>query len=157
MVLRELIPDFGCALNAEIVEARRQGGASYRIFDGQALESVADGFLYRFRLEAVCPVPDECGVAVRATDEEIDDVVVAIEELDIVLSLERPLAETRRARMIVKLWYILEKLRDRLSDARLTPSCGPTALFQPSGAKSEWCRLATASTLRRASCSSTQS
>lgn len=130
---RQLVPEFIDALNAEIKAARRQGGEHHRIHNGQYLGKGDSGYLYRFRLENECHVPDECGVEVRAGHQVVNGTVVSIEGFDVTLALDETLVRTRTAVLVIKLWYILERLANRLQTLAGVAHRGVGSLFDQSG------------------------
>ncbi|MCC6178644.1 MAG: AAA family ATPase [Chloroflexi bacterium] len=102
------------ALEAEIAAAMRKGGNRYPLFSAQRVGQTGGRFVYRFRLGRQCAVPDDAEVTVESAGQHVDGRVISVEEDEIVLALAEPLDRTGRATLVVKLWFILEQLRDRL-------------------------------------------
>jgi hypothetical protein len=105
------------ALDQEIAASRRKGGDRVWVSNGSLIGQSQEGWLYEFRLESEAHVPDDCGIEVEVKGTRTAGTVVAIEGFDIVLDLEEQLSgDLRSCVVIIKLWYILERLRDRLAD-----------------------------------------
>jgi hypothetical protein len=102
------------ALDAEIATASRRGGERYPLHSGQALGVSGGRFLYRFRPSRQCTVPDDAEVVVESGDQQIDGRLISSDDEEIVVALVEPLERVGRATLIVRLWFILEQLRDRL-------------------------------------------
>ena len=140
--LRDLYPELAAALKAEIEAARSEGGDRYSLHDGVAVRALSVGYLYQFRLDRDCRVPDESRIAVTSGGSEIDGVVVAVDGLQITLQTQEPISNLRRAAMLVRLWFILDKLRARLEEVAhgqdgpafgLFDCAGPSAQTHPIG------------------------
>lgn len=115
MELQRLLPGFQQALSDEIAAARRQGGDRVFVSGGRYLGPSHQGFLYEFRLESETYVPDDCGIELEIARTRYTGTVVCLEGFDITLELEEQLPTVpNRAVLVVKLWYILERLRGRL-------------------------------------------
>lgn len=115
--LAKLIPDIHRALQEEIAAARQRGGDSVWISGGTFLGPSQNGWLYEFRLESEAFFPDECGVEVEIQGHRTSGAVVTCEEFNVVLDLDDQLTgDLRSGRLVIKLWYILERLDIRLRE-----------------------------------------
>ncbi|MGD9933931.1 MAG: AAA domain-containing protein [Dehalococcoidia bacterium] len=113
--LSRLAPSFIESLDDEIRAARKQGGDRTRVSNGRSLGPSQGGWMYEFRLERETFVPDECGIELEVGKVRTQGRVISVEDFDILVELDEPLDEIpRSAVLIVKLWYILEKLQERL-------------------------------------------
>jgi hypothetical protein len=113
--LVRLLPELHEALQQEIQEAKRRGGERIWVSNGTPLGRSQTGWLYEFRLESEAFFPDECGVEVEIQNTLVAGTVVTAEGFNVIVDLEDQLSgDLRSGRLIIKLWYILEKLDQRL-------------------------------------------
>lgn len=123
--LQRSIRMYQAALSDEISAARRSGGDRVRISDGKLIGRTQIKWLYEFRLDTETWVPDDCGIEVQHGSVSVAGSVVLVEGFSIVLELEEQLeAPIRRATLVIRLWYILESLSRRLTDASQRPLRG---------------------------------
>ncbi|HWP29146.1 MAG TPA: AAA domain-containing protein, partial [Chloroflexota bacterium] len=119
----------------EIRAAQSRGGERYRLTDGKDLGRSGGEYLYEFRLDRECFVPDECSVRVETHGQKTRGKVISIEGFEIMLALDDALVPPLRGWLAVELWYILERLRDRLrATAEQAPPNGYGLLDDVSGA-----------------------
>ncbi|MGK2966255.1 MAG: AAA domain-containing protein [Tepidiformaceae bacterium] len=110
------MPDFRGALADEVSAAQQQGGERIRLSQGRLVGPTTSGWLYEFRLASETAVPDGCGVEVRVGTAVFQGSVTALEGFDILIELDEPLDPIpQHAMLVIKLWYILESLSERLA------------------------------------------
>ncbi|MDP2871861.1 MAG: AAA domain-containing protein [Bacillota bacterium] len=106
------------AITGEIEAVKEKGGGqNLLVSDGRLVGSSAGRFLYEFMMDSELAVPSDTPGQLQVGDQRYDVTVVGMQEFKLTLALAVDLGPTiPSGRLSFAPYFILEKLRDRLSE-----------------------------------------
>ncbi len=103
------------ALEANIEYLKQEGSAQLRVKNGQLLNSIGDVYIYEFTLEFFQNIEPDTDVEVRVRSESANGRVVAINDRNIQVELNKNIGATiPEARFIISSYYLLQLLYEKL-------------------------------------------
>lgn len=115
LIMENYIKEMLFALEANIEYLRQEGSAQLRVKNGQLLNSVGDVYIYEFTLEFFQNIEPDTDVEVRVRSESANGRVVAINEKNIQVELDKNIGATiPEARFIISSYYLLQLLYEKL-------------------------------------------
>ena len=109
------IKEMLAALEANINYLREEGSAQLKAKNGQLLNSVGDVYIYEFVLEFFQNIEPDTDVEVRVRGESATGRIIAINEKNIQVELDKNLgAVIPEAKLIISSYYLLQLLYDKL-------------------------------------------
>ena len=99
------------ALEANIEYLRQEGSVQVRVKNGQLLNNVGGFYIYEFALEFFQNIEPDTDVEVRVRSESANGRVIAINEKNIQVELDKNIGSTiPEARLIISSYYLLHLL-----------------------------------------------
>lgn len=103
------------ALEANIEYLRQEGSSQLRVKNGRFLNNVGDVYIYEFILEFFQNIEPDTDVEVRVKGESAAGRVIAIDEKNIQVELDKNIgANIPEARLIISSYYLLQLLFEKL-------------------------------------------
>ena len=113
--MESYIKEMLLALEANIEYLRQEGSAQLRVKNGQLLNSVDDVYIYEFTLEFFQNIEPDTDVEVRLRSESANGRVIAINDKNIQIELDKNIGTTiPEARLIISSYYLLQFLYEKL-------------------------------------------
>lgn len=111
----EYLEQFCGALDDEIAAQKAIGGQKLTLVRGEFLSENAGRYVYNFLCDREPGIHDSTPIELEIQNQRVSGEVVSSESFELWLALDVYIGQkVRQCHLIVKLWYILEKLRDSL-------------------------------------------
>lgn len=144
------------ALEANIEYLRQEGSSQLRVRNGQLLKSVGDVYIYEFTLEFFQNIEPDTDVEVRVRSESANGRMVAINDKNIQVELDKNIGATiPEARLIISSYYLLQLLYEKLKkvdngELQLTDLAEKTFKLKPANITSQEYQIPHSSVTKKA-------
>jgi len=108
------------AIDVELQEIKKRGSiVAVDLHAGQRVNKMGNETLYRFNLTEDILLRDDSPIRLTVSGEQVDGTIVSLRQGELIVSLSRDLGPViRNAKLISDQSFLLERLRDKLSEIR---------------------------------------